>query len=433
MPHKIKLSRYTAKITKNKKTRHAREQIKKHRYYIVRCDAGLDHSILARHLHILGVLPDTNAMSYVEKQYKLLAARNKLKIEDFCASFNKNLLVRIPRGIVGADVFFYDTNSILLDKPFYNYPKFLCNSINLDYSILDKNMLYNNILKYNSSKTSIQINKNHFIEIFLLTNTKKFHFPGNYILRPVFGYGGRDIFYVHNEKDLEKAKQYYNTHKDFRNRLYLQEEITVAKIITDLLLFKGRKFHLRMYYMVAVLEGNISYFLLDVGKIITAKKEYNLNLPFSKDVHDTHLGSTDADYFFPQHLTLENISLETQNSLEYIQKTILEGITQIAKCISNIVNSIYGDKPKSLLFENQKNGYYIYGLDILVRNNLEPVLVECNNQTGFSFYSIESKKELSETVYGWINETILEPLFKHPGHATEHARKHRTYIPLNNS
>ena len=34
--------------------------------------------------------------------------------------------------------------------------------------------------------------------------------------------------------------------------------------------------------------------------------------------------------------------------------------------------------------EKQQNGYHIYGLDILVRDNLAPVMLECNNQTGLS-------------------------------------------------
>jgi hypothetical protein len=42
----------------------------------------------------------------------------------------------------------------------------------------------------------------------------------------------------------------------------------------------------------------------------------------------------------------------------------------------------------------------------------------------------ETVSRLSEIIYGWINETILEPLFKHPGAATSNARQHRTYIKL---
>ena len=88
--------------------------------------------------------------------------------------------------------------------------------------------------------------------------------------------------------------------------------------------------------------------------------------------------------------------------------------------------------PNSLLFENQQNVYHIYGLDILVKDNLDPVLVECNYRVGFGCHSLEKNKMLSELIYGWVNATILEPLFKHPGHATSYARKHKTYISLDN-
>jgi hypothetical protein len=181
--------------------------------------------------------------------------------------------------------------------------------------------------------------------------------------------------------------------------------------------------------MVAILEGEVSCFLLDFGKIITAKDPYNLDKSFRKEVHDTHLGSTDDDYFFPRNLTLENISSLGKASYsqdEFDTNTILKGIREIAKGISNIVVGISKGKPKSLLYENQQNGYHIYGLDILVRDNLEPVLVECNNQPGFSL--IIYNKNLSDIFYRWINETVLEPLFKYPGKATSNARKHKTYI-----
>lgn len=435
---KIKPSRNTRtlkskKINIQKKSRQLdKEQYqKKHKFYIVRCDNELDTTILSRHLQSLGLVPDSKAMTYVEKQYNTQTSKNKLSNEQFCRHFNKNFIFKMPPGIVNADVFFYHINTSFLDKPFYNYPKFLINTSNLDYSTLDKNMIYSNILKYNSRKT---LNLNNFIETFLLSSKHKFHFPGNYILRPKYGFGGSGILYVHNSDDLQKALKYYDTHRDFRKHLYLQKEITVSKIITDLLLFKGRKFHLRMYYMVAILEEEISCFLLDIGKILTAKDTYNLDVPFKKEVHDTHIDSTEADYFFPNDLIVSDISSlkEKDSYRDDICDTILKGARKIAKSISNIVIGVSNGKPNSLLFENQQNGYYIYGLDILVKDNLDPVLVECNYRVGFGCHSLEKNKMFSELIYGWVNATILEPLFKHPGKATSYARKHKTYISLDN-
>ena len=417
-------TRIQKKLIKQDKERHH----KKHSFYIVRCDNGLDHTILYRFLQSLGLVPDSTAMNYVEKQYNMIIAKNKLSRKQFCESYNRDFIIKIPHGLVNADIVFYHINSSLLDKPFYKYAQFLCNTINIDYSILDKGVLYKNILKYNSRG---KLNINNFIDTFLLSDKDKFDFPGNYILRPIYGFGGSGILYVHNLDDLNKAIKYYNTHKDVNNHPYSLKEITVSRIITDLLLFKGRKFHLRIYYIVAILEGEISCFFLDKGKILTAKDPYNIDVPFSKGVHDSHLDSTDADYFFPNDLIQENISsLKKDSYSENIFDTILEGIREIAKGISNIVIGVSKGKPNSLLFENQKNGYYIYGLDILVKDNLELVLVECNNIPGFECHTLEKTKMLSELIYGWVNDTILEPLFKHPGKATSYARKHKTYISL---
>ena len=178
-------------------------------------------------------------MKYVEKQYKLIAAKNKLSKIKFCSSCDLRLQFIIPDRLVTADVFFYHINNINLDKLFYNYNKFLSNVINIDYSNLDKGLLYDNILKYNSR--SRQINKNHFIETFTLAwvDKDKFVFPDNhYILRPISGFGGSGILYVHNSEDLKQAIKYYKTEKDSRGRpKYEPTDIIVSKIITDLLLF----------------------------------------------------------------------------------------------------------------------------------------------------------------------------------------------------
>jgi hypothetical protein len=417
------------KIQKKTQKQDKIQKQNKHSYYIVQCNNALDTTILSKYLKMLGIIPDSKGMQYVEKQYKLLAAKKKLSKQQFCDSYDKKLLVKIPPGQVTADIFFYHINSTLLDKPFYRYNTFLSNVINVDYSYIDKGVLYTNILKYNSgSKKKLK----YFIETFMLSNKDKFKFPGDYILRPIYGFDGSGILYVHNYKDLINVIKYYDTHNDYRNQPYSHQEITVSKFITDLLLFKGRKCHLRIYYMVAILEGELSCFILDIGNVRLAAKPYNLDMPYTKDVHDTH--STDADYFFPYDFTLKNISSLRKGNYsenEFDTNTILKGIREIGKGIGNIFGGLCKGNPESLLFQNQQNGYHIYGLDILVRDNLEPVLVECNNQPGLT--SIIDNKELSEIVYGWINETILEPLFKHPGHATEFARKHRTYIALNNS
>lgn len=391
-----------------------------HIFYISKCESNyidtLDSSFLYKHLVNLGLQPDNKTMFYVRDQHKKIAATNKLSMYDYCNKFEKKYVVKIPNNLVKADVFFYDIiNKSLLDKPFYDYKKYLSNTFNLDYYEINKGAIYKNIQKYN--KQEIQKNPdilNHFIKTSTLSEYGNKFIPGIYILRPIHGSGGSDILYITNKKELDNAKKIY-LHKKF-----LLDQITISKLITDLLLFNQRKFHLRVYFMIAILEGEISSFVLETTKILTAKKPYNLDLPLSKEVHDTHMDSSDADYFFPKDLDIP----------ENDKTTINLGIRKIAKYLTNILIGICNNKPRTLLFENQENGYHIFGMDILVSKDLEPILVECNERPGMSTKKPSAMTFLSKTIYGWINETILEPLFKHPGKATQYARNHKTYISL---
>ena len=139
--------------------------------------------------------------------------------------------------------------------------------------------------------------------------------------------------------------------------------------------------------------------------------------------------STGTDYFFPDDFTMDNISnFKDDKNINDIINNILGGIRDIATGISNIIKGLSNDNPKSLLFENQDNGYYIYGLDILIRNNLEPVLIECNKETGYGCFTEAKMNELSQNIFKWINETILEPLFKYNHIHHSHRSKHQHLV-----
>jgi hypothetical protein len=69
-------------------------------------------------------------------------------------------------------------------------------------------------------------------------------------------------------------------------------------------------------------------------------------------------------------------------------------------------------KPSQILFNNQQNGYFIFGLDIFINSNFEPILIECNEQTGFVCTNINDTIVFSKIIYSWVNDNILIPLFK---------------------
>ena len=67
--------------------------------------------------------------------------------------------------------------------------------------------------------------------------------------------------------------------------------------------------HLRIYYLVSCIDGVISSFLLDDGLIRTAYDQFDMDHPFTKAKHDTHLESTGADFSIKKEFTTENIGI----------------------------------------------------------------------------------------------------------------------------
>jgi hypothetical protein len=112
----------------------------------------------------------------------------------------------------------------------------------------------------------------------------------------------------------------------------------------------------------------------------------------------------------------------TPNKIDTIYSQCKEICSYVSKILLNL------NKLNSLLYDNQRNGYYILGIDILVRDNLEPVLIELNDKTGYSFKHSNTLHKMSKEIYNWINDTVLEPLFKY--NDPMKAREHPSYIKI---
>ena len=70
---------------------------------------------------------------------------------------------------------------------------------------------------------------------------------------------------------------------------------------------------------------------------------------------------------------------------------------------------VYGDTGVKL-YNNHKNGFQIEGIDIMINDNMQPILIECNGKPGFSN---RTKKgiELQKRLIAFLNKYALEPLF----------------------
>jgi len=431
--HKIRLNKKTLKLNSNIKSNikgnknitlksNNKKQLhpKKHIFYIVDCyvksEKFLNKTFLYNHLVNAGLEPDP-AMDIINKRLDMLLKKNGITKMQYCLREKKIKPFEIEKGLIKADIFFFYSTNPKLNQIFYKYQVYFSNVLSDEiYYYLDKDQFYNSILKFNSNHHDIL---KFFIKTFTFNKHSEFLFPGNYIIRPKKAFAGKDILYIHNKQDLNKAKEYYSTARDYKHNVYKYNEIAVSEIITDLSLFKGRKFHIRMYYLVSYIKGIVNSFLCHTGEIFTAEKEYNLDLPFSKEVHDTHGKHTDADYFFPQDMNSENLGIKITKEMlnEFIKKC-----KKICKCITRVFNA---NKDK-ILFDNQENGFYVYGLDILVKSNFEPVIIEININPGFENKTIANIDYMSKMLFDWINSVVIKPFCKYNNPYL--AREDSTYI-----
>ena len=397
---------------------------KQHIFYIVDCYVKspkfLNRKYLYNHLVNAGLIPD-KSMAIISRRYDTLLKKLHITMMELCTREKKIKPLSLEDGLVKADVFFYIEGNPKLDQIFYKYHSYFSNTLSNEiYNYINKDRLYDSIVKYNPGKHNIL---KYFIKVFMFSNQNKIIFPGNYILRPTNSFAGKDILYIHNKHDLTIANKYYSSARNYKNKPYNPSEITVSDIITDLALFRGRKFHVRMYYIVSYINGVVNSFLFDIGEIFTAKSQFNTNIPFSKEVHDSHGTSTDSEYFFPKDFNDANINLDIP-----ITTQMLDVLRAKCKIICSSITSVFEANKDKILFENQDNGYYVYGLDIFVKSNFEPVIIEINNNPGFGMKNIENSEYMSKILFGWINEIVIEPFFKY--NKPQLARKHPTYIEM---
>jgi hypothetical protein len=402
----------TSKHTQ-KKLKFSDRQTSKHTYYIPFCKTHnfLNNKYLEYHLKKLGIMPD-KSINIINNQIKKYLKSIKKPANYYCSLNYKKDLPKFKPNIVGADIFFIKQLKV---KQFYNYPKYLSDNLISEeiIKITDKK----NILKYIENISPTLATK-YIAKTFNIDDLEKYKFPKWYILRPVDSFAGNDIFYVNNESDLQSKINFYKKTRNYKGNLY-SNNVIASEYISNPLLFHGKKFHLRCYFLISMTNNIVNSFLLKFTKILTAKEKFDMLDPFTVNKHDTHVNSTDDDYFFPKNFTSNNLGIDMD---DFKMNTLWKHITKICKILARI----FEDNKAYLLFPNVKNAYNLLGLDIMVRDDMTPVFIELNFDPGFNFYNIKNEILFSKKMYGWINDTVLEPLLKYNDPML--ARKHPTYL-----
>ena len=283
--------------------------------------------------------------------------------------------------------FFFIPYSIRMK--YYQSRIFIANQIDNINSIALKDNLFYNMKKYFSNTY-----KKFIADSFNLTNDYKLEDNKVYISRPTIlitdkrnqlvACSGDDIVIVYDSNSLEKAKLNLNKYTS----------ILMSEYIINPLLFMNKKFHVRMYYIITINNNILRTYLMNFGFIYTALLSYK-NADYSnKEIHDTHYKSTAKDYMFPkdmQYLGTDNI-----NNIIKQMRNILNYTSQI----------LYNNKVSN--YENIANGFYIFGIDFMIKDNYDVMLIECNDTPGYK--RKEKDYTLEKELFSFINNVSFKPL-----------------------
>jgi len=404
-------------------------------YYIVDCigddNNKLKCNYLESYLKNFNIKPDKMMPIIRKKDLSFIIKHNITPLKYCKTNVNLPKLDKTITRKLHIQFMWYHINSAYLNYRFYNVK---CNMINIInnsklYFISDKNSLYDNMHRF-----CPEICSKHMANTFKINDFDKYiglnstldnnsainlNTISYYILRPNDSFSGEGILYISSKDELTDAIEYYKKTKNYKGNIY-GNNVIASEYIINPLLFKGYKFHLRMYYLISYINGEFNSFFYDnYGKILTANKPYNIKKPFTKDVHDSHAKYSSEDKSFPKYFN-ENTIVKNYFS----PKHIIKQMQDILKGVSIILKKTKGQ----WLFENQQHGFQILGIDFMVDTNGRVFLIECNSAPGFGYTSKNNDAFihiLSKSLFKWINETILEPYYKKTD-----PKLHSTYLSL---
>lgn len=256
------------------------------------------------------------------------------------------------------------------EKAYYSIPCFVKNALvdaALDL-VCDKAVLYTKVKKYIPETEPLE----------------RFKFKrGVYIAKPAGSnaYSGAGITIIRSAGDLTEAKKKIRENRAWKG--------IVSRYINNPLLFRGRKFHVRVYMLVTS-AGTYSVFAR--SHIFTAQLQY-IHKNYDKSYTDSHGATTEEDW------ELERDFVEADATL--LRKKIEDVCAEIWDVIKNEVRC----------YPESKYGYEVISPDVMFDTDLNPWLLEVNRKVGLASSSKtpELYANFTYAFYQWVFQHGIEP------------------------
>jgi hypothetical protein len=182
-------------------------------------------------------------------------------------------------------------------------------------------------------------------------------------LKFAYGFAGQYVYAVDSLKDVKQIVK--DTHE---KDIYTQPGQTMRKwilqdMLEDVALFDGYKFHLRVWLVVVVRDNHVSVYISNYHTYEFAKKRYDVKQLKEKDVWDTHKYQNTRTALFPMELPDHWSAADGAKAMENIKSSF---------------KTIYEQQHMFKASYKLKNGFQIFGADVLVDSKQNPYILEIN-------------------------------------------------------
>lgn len=262
-------------------------------------------------------------------------------------------------------------------------------------NILDKMKLYNTLpLKIRKKYMTEQ----HYIPVDQSGNFKTNHglrykLPNfrdtSWMVKPVNSSRGIGISYAKNKKDALNIIRTVNLEKVLEENRKNYDWM-VSKYIDDPLLYKNRKFHMRLYLVIDKIKTH-GAFLYKSGNMFISNKKYDTSVTDSA-VHNIHVASGAEIKQFPKYFPEKARLPKFWKDLKELFSSIKEHL-------------------KSEPYEESDFGFNIFGCDIMLTKDYVPKLLEINPQPRMKSLA---NKEASTKFIDTLFETTISRAYGLP-------------------
>ena len=208
--------------------------------------------------------------------------------------------------------------------------------------------------------------------------------PGIWIWRPEEQYAGKGVEVIDTQDTMDKVwKKHLSTPK--------HQRALVSKYIEDPMLIDGKKFHLRLYFLVVATPTSKRSALYRQGEFVTAKLPYVNGDYQNKDIHDTHF-KDDPGYRFPQDYPA------SEHEKDRIIREVHAGLTALSSAALPLIKT----------YPESTAGFEVLAVDYMLDANGELYLIEINVKPGFDIEDQERVDWLTKFLFEGVNEFAIK-------------------------